>query len=130
MTICESQLDIALLDENAEIGMKGLHELMDLYLNQADEILEGLRTAIADGSAEQVDHLADKLAGSSAVCGIKGMVAPLKNLEKRGLRRQPGRCRRTVPANHRSDGHVSESSGRVPCGEIIIYSLSRLNTDR
>ena len=84
MTTDESPLDIALLDENAEIGMDGFRELIDMYLVQADEILEGLQMAIAGGSAKEVNHLAHKLAGSSAVCGVKALVAPLRELEKRG----------------------------------------------
>jgi HPt (histidine-containing phosphotransfer) domain-containing protein len=84
MTYDESQLDIELLDENAEIGVEGLRELLDMYLEQADEILQGLQMAISGGSAADVDHLAHKLAGSSAVCGVKGMIAPLRELEKSG----------------------------------------------
>jgi HPt (histidine-containing phosphotransfer) domain-containing protein len=80
----ESPLDIALLDENVEIGLDGLRELIDMYLIQADEIMEALRMAIAGGSAKDVDHLAHKLAGSSAVCGVKALVTPLRDLEKRG----------------------------------------------
>jgi len=84
MTSDESPLDIALLDENVEIGIDGLRELLDMYLVQADEIMEGLRMAIDGGSAKDVDYLAHKLAGSSAVCGVKCMVSPLRDLEKRG----------------------------------------------
>ena len=83
MTSDESPLDIALLDENVEIGIEGFRDLIDLYLVQADEILEGLQMAIAGGSAKEVDYLAHKLAGSSAMCGVKAMVAPLRELEKR-----------------------------------------------
>jgi HPt (histidine-containing phosphotransfer) domain-containing protein len=84
MTSLESPLDIALLDENAEMGIDGLRELLDMYLVQADEILGGLRKAVADGSAKDVDQMAHKLAGSSAVCGVNVMVAPLRDLEKQG----------------------------------------------
>jgi HPt (histidine-containing phosphotransfer) domain-containing protein len=84
MAFEELPLDIELLDENAEIGMDGLRELLDMYLVQADELMNDLQTAIASGSAKDVDHLAHKLAGSSAVCGVKVMETPLRDLEKKG----------------------------------------------
>jgi HPt (histidine-containing phosphotransfer) domain-containing protein len=84
MTPNESPLDLEILDENAEIGVEGLRELIDMYLAQADETLTSLRTAIATGAAGNVDQLAHKLAGSSAVCGVTAMVQPLRALEQRG----------------------------------------------
>ena len=80
----KSLLDIELLDENAEMGIDGLRELIDMYLAQADETMAGLRTSIKAGKADNVNHLAHKLAGSSAVCGITAMVGPLRTLEQRG----------------------------------------------
>jgi HPt (histidine-containing phosphotransfer) domain-containing protein len=80
----ESPVDIALLDENAELGLDDLRELIDMYFTQADEILAGLRTAINAGAAKDVGELAHKLAGSSAVCGMTAMMAPLRALERQG----------------------------------------------
>jgi HPt (histidine-containing phosphotransfer) domain-containing protein len=77
----ESLLDMEILDENADIGLDGLRELLDLYLAQADEIMAQLRTAIEAGAVSQVRDLAHKLAGSSAVCGVNAMVQPLRALE-------------------------------------------------
>ena len=68
----------------SETGPDGLGELMDLYLTQAKEIMADLRTAIAAGRAEDVKQLAHKLAGSSAVCGVKTIVPPLRALEQQG----------------------------------------------
>ena len=80
----ESPLDMEILDENAEIGMEGLRELIDMYLTQADEIRANLQVAIRTGTASDVEHLAHKLAGSSAVCGVNVMAPPLRALEQRG----------------------------------------------
>ena len=80
----ESPLDLEILDENADIGLEGLRELIDMYLTQADEILANLQVAIRTGAAGDVDQLAHKLAGSSAVCGVAAMVKPLRALEQRG----------------------------------------------
>ena len=77
-------LDRELLDENAEFGLDDLNELIELYLAQADEIMGELRTAVQTGAAKDVDHLAHKLAGSSAVCGVAAMIEPLRSLEKLG----------------------------------------------
>jgi HPt (histidine-containing phosphotransfer) domain-containing protein len=80
----EAPLDRALLDESAEFGLDDLRELIDLYLAQADEIMGELGTAVKTGGASDVDELAHKLAGSSAVCGVAAMVEPLRTLEKLG----------------------------------------------
>jgi HPt (histidine-containing phosphotransfer) domain-containing protein len=77
-------LDLEILDENAEIGVEGLRELIDMYLAQADEVMRDLQAAIQTGAASDVENLAHKLAGSSAVCGVNVMVPPLRALERRG----------------------------------------------
>jgi PAS domain S-box-containing protein len=80
----EPLLDIEWLKEMSETGTDGLDELIDLYLTQAKEIMADLCTAIAAGRAEDVKQLAHKLAGSSAVCGVKAIVTPLRALEQKG----------------------------------------------
>jgi PAS domain S-box-containing protein len=80
----EQLLDVELLEEMSKTGPDGLSELVDLYLTQAKEIMADLRTAIAAGAAEDVKQLAHKFAGSSAVCGVKAIVPPLRALEQQG----------------------------------------------
>ena len=58
--------------------------MIELYLQQAEDTIKGLQTAIDAGVAQDVDRLAHKLAGSSAVCGVTAMMAPLRALEQRG----------------------------------------------
>jgi HPt (histidine-containing phosphotransfer) domain-containing protein len=84
MATDESLLDIELLDENVEIGLEGLIALIHEYFIQADELSAGLKKAVSAGSAGDVGHLAHKFAGSSAVCGLKALVDPLRDLEKKG----------------------------------------------
>jgi HPt (histidine-containing phosphotransfer) domain-containing protein len=80
----DEPLDLEVLNESAEFGIDGLRELLDEYFVQADEIIAGLRTAIHDQQPNVVNQLAHKLAGSSAVCGLKAVVEPLRILEQRG----------------------------------------------
>ncbi len=80
----EPLLDLELLEESSEMGAEVMSELVDLYLTQAREILTELKQAIAAGAAENVQQLAHKLAGSSAVCGAKAMVSTLRALEQQG----------------------------------------------
>ena len=80
----EPLLDMELLDENAEMGLDGLRELIDLYLAQAGQTLGELRTAVAAGAANDVGQLAHKLAGSSAVCGVVAVTSSLREIERCG----------------------------------------------
>lgn len=61
-----------------------LRDLAKLYFDQAGEIMAGLVAALEKRSAGDVDYLAHKLAGASLSCGMSAMVAPLRELEKRG----------------------------------------------
>jgi HPt (histidine-containing phosphotransfer) domain-containing protein len=58
-----------------------MRELVDMYFNQADEIMAGLKKAIDDNAVAQVDHLSHKLAGSSLACGFSAVVPSLRQLE-------------------------------------------------
>ena len=61
-----------------------LRDLAKLYFDQAAEIMPALRAALEERSADDVEYLAHKLAGASLSCGMSAMVAPLRELEKRG----------------------------------------------
>ena len=67
---------------------EGLRELIDLYLQQADETIPAIQKAIAEGNADSVNQLAHRLAGASAVCGVAPLVPPLRELEKQGKENQ------------------------------------------
>ena len=64
-----------------------LLDLAKLYFDQAGEIMPALRAALEQRSAGDVDYLAHKLAGASLSCGMSAMVAPLRELEARGRKR-------------------------------------------
>ena len=56
-------------------------ELMDMYFGQADTIIAGLKTAVAEKSVPDVNHLSHKLAGSSLACGLSAVVPALRRME-------------------------------------------------
>ena len=58
-----------------------MRELMDLYFQQAGEIMAGLEQAINGNAVGAVNHLAHKLAGSSLACGMSAVVPSLRQLE-------------------------------------------------
>ncbi len=84
----ESTLDAESLRDMAEGDPAGTIELIQLYLEQADETMKDLRTAIDAGAADRVNQLAHRLVGASATCGATAMVAPLKEMERRGRKNQ------------------------------------------
>jgi len=84
MATDEALLNREILDETAELGMDSLQELLDMYFEQAEEVIGQIGTAIRTREAIQVEDLAHKLVGSSVVCGLTGMVTPLRALEQRG----------------------------------------------
>jgi HPt (histidine-containing phosphotransfer) domain-containing protein len=61
-----------------------LQELVNLYFDQAKELMANLETALQQGSAKEVDHFAHKLVGASLACGMSAMVLPLRALERQG----------------------------------------------
>jgi len=61
-----------------------LRELADRYVRQTSEQLTKLRDAIATGTAADVKRIAHSAAGSSAMCGMKPLVALLRELERMG----------------------------------------------
>ena len=61
-----------------------LLEILDIYLVQTSENLVKLTAAIAAGNASDINLIAHNCAGTSANCGIVGMVQPLRALERMG----------------------------------------------
>ncbi len=80
----EDAFDRESLDAVASGDLEGARELIDMYLNQSRHILDSLREASQKNDAKQINQLAHKLAGSSAVCGLPIMVEPLRELEAKG----------------------------------------------
>ena len=77
-------VDLSALRDLADDDPVQLRELIDTYLAQADELMTGLRGALKAGSATEAKRLAHKLLGSSAACGMIGILAPLRAIEHSG----------------------------------------------
>ena len=77
-------VDVETLASAANDDPEQLQELVELYLAQARDLMNGLQTALKSGSAKQVDHFAKKLVNASLACGMSAMIFPLRELEKRG----------------------------------------------
>ncbi len=58
-----------------------MRELVDLYFDQAGQIMTSLEQAIKGNAVGEVNHLAHKLAGSSLACGMSAVVPSLRKLE-------------------------------------------------
>ncbi len=62
--------------------------IAQLYMDQAREILQRLEVAARDGALPEIEHLAHRLAGCSASCGMEPLVTPLRELEHSARRQQ------------------------------------------
>ncbi len=78
----EPPVDMKRLQEVSEEDPGRVHELVTLYLSQADELMEGVDGAIKADSAGEVNRLAHKLVGSSLTCGMTAIVGPLREMER------------------------------------------------
>jgi predicted ATPase/signal transduction histidine kinase/CheY-like chemotaxis protein len=73
-------VDIQRLVDVSE-SCEGTRALIDLYLQQADQMMEDLSRAIRLSAAREVEYCAHKLLGASANCGMTAILHPLRELE-------------------------------------------------
>ena len=84
----EPPVDMGRLTDFSGGTAEGLRELAELYLQQGEEQLRKIETAIASGAASDLKIAAHSFVGSSATCGMGGMVRPLRELERCGHEQQ------------------------------------------
>ena len=77
----ECSVDLDRLREVTCGDQQLLQDICGQYVDQADQIINELDAAIEDEDQVRVRHLAHKLAGSSATCGMNAVVKPLQALE-------------------------------------------------
>ena len=78
-------VDMVRFREVASGNPEQLQKLIELYLSQTEEILQGMEEACRAGSAPEIKRLAHKCCGSSATCGVNAIVGLLRDLETCGL---------------------------------------------
>jgi len=80
-------VDMARLTDFSDGTAENLRELVNLYLDQTQEQLGQLQTAVQAGAAPEVRRLAHSCAGASATCGVRRLVSLLRELENQALER-------------------------------------------
>lgn len=80
----EAPVDIDRLNEVISHDPAKLIRLIANYLQQGEETIAGLREAIDQGSAVELQFLAHKWAGASATCGMSAVLPALSRLERMG----------------------------------------------
>ncbi len=88
-TAAAPPVDLARLIEVTGSDSAMFRRIANDYLVQAGEILALMCIAIDKRDRQQIHHLAHKLGGSSASCGITAMLEPLARLEHMGETFQP-----------------------------------------
>src|SRR5882724_3342644 len=99
-------VDLDLFMEIAGNDAQRLQDLADRYVRQTSEQLTKLRGAIATGATTDIKRIAHSAAGSSAMCGMKPLVALLRELERMG---QTGQLADTP----RVYGQITEEFSRI-----------------
>jgi CheY-like chemotaxis protein/HPt (histidine-containing phosphotransfer) domain-containing protein len=104
--IVEELLDTVTLQELADVDVTDIVELVDLFRTQTKELMTALNWAVASAESQEINRIAHKLAGSSAACGLKAVITPLRELEKKG---KEGDLRRTGDLLDRIDQLLKSS---------------------
>jgi two-component system sensor histidine kinase/response regulator len=78
-------VDFERLEAVSSGDLKELETLAHMYIEQSIQAHESLKAALDAGLAEEVEQIAHRWRGSSATCGIAGLVPLLTQLERCGL---------------------------------------------
>lgn len=76
-------VDVACLDDIADGDDSMKRRVVEMYLDQTTPAIANLREAVDKGDAEAIKNIAHKAAGGSATCGMKRLVEPLRELERK-----------------------------------------------
>ena len=87
-----SLVDMTLLRDASGDDPVRMRDLIALYFGQMNEQAPQLGAAIAAGASDEVRRIAHRCAGSSASCGMLGLVAPLRDLECMGKESRLGQA--------------------------------------
>lgn len=102
----EPPVDMDRLTDFSGGTVEGLRELAELYLQQGAEQLRRIEMAIASGAAADLKVAAHSFVGSSATCGMGGMVRPLRELERCGHEHHFGGADRSLEEARREFARI------------------------
>jgi len=77
----DEPVDMNYLREITQHQPHRLRELVTAFATEVEETMDGLRASINAADWDRTEELAHRLSGTSATCGMVGMVAPLHDLE-------------------------------------------------
>lgn len=94
-------VDLKKLVEMVDDDPTQLRQVVSMYLNESTRGIGELGASIQAGDWDQSERLAHRLCGSAAMCGMVGLVAPLRAIE------------------------VAAQTGRVPRIELLMLEARR-----
>jgi|EndMetStandDraft_5_1072996.scaffolds.fasta_scaffold53518_3 HPt (histidine-containing phosphotransfer) domain-containing protein len=74
-------VDLNHLEDLTDHQPQKLRELVAAFVAEVEETMDGLGASIDAGDWDQTEALAHRLSGTSATCGMVGLVTPLHDLE-------------------------------------------------
>lgn len=80
----DQPVDLFRLQEMVGDDLHDLRDVVELYMHEADDLMLSLSEAVRAESLPEVQGLAHRLGGASAMCGMVGMIDPLARLERAG----------------------------------------------
>ena len=78
-------VDFAALDDITDNDSEMRREVVEMYLAQTETQLNEIERAIIVNDADALSNVAHKSVGGSALCGMVGIVEPMRKLERIGL---------------------------------------------
>jgi HPt (histidine-containing phosphotransfer) domain-containing protein len=79
-----SPVDLSRLLEVSDDDPEQFREMVDLFLDESQSLMQKLGTAIQDGAAKEVEQVAHQFKGASSSCGMTAIVPALQGLERMG----------------------------------------------
>ena len=77
----QAPVDLEYLEEITQRQPHKLRELVAAFAIEVEETMSGIGASISAGDWDETEALAHRLSGTSATCGMVGLVAPLHDLE-------------------------------------------------
>ena len=107
-------IDLDTLNDITDNDTEMRREVVEMYLEQTTTQLEEIERAIANEDADALSRLAHKSVGGSAMCGMTGLVEPMRKLERLGLDGKTDNAAPILRQARQAFVHINEQ-----CREIL-----------